>query len=66
VCVCVCVCVSPDEHGVVRLLLLLLVLLADVQRGEVDAQQLSDSLAAVDVTVLIQHLAGARPHNSNT
>lgn len=52
-----CECWSvPCEHGVVRFLLFLLVLLTHVQGCQVDAQQLSDSLSAVDVPVLVQHL----------
>ena len=49
---------SPGKHRVVWLLRLLLVLLADVQRGQVHAQQLGDALSAVDVSVLIQDLQG--------
>lgn len=49
----------PGEHGVVRLLLFLLVLLTHIQRGQVDAQQLGDALAAVDIAILVQDLEDA-------
>lgn len=46
----------PCEHRVVWRLLLLLVLLTHIQGGQIDTQEFSDSLPAVDVSILIQNL----------
>lgn len=53
----------PGKHRVVGLLLFLLVLLTHIQRGQVDSQQLSDTLPAVDVAVLVQNLEEASQVN---
>lgn len=53
----------PGKHRVVGLLLFLLVLLTHIQRGQVDSQQLSDALPAVDVAVLVQNLEEASQVN---
>lgn len=53
----------PGKHRVVGLLLFLLVLLTHIQRGQVDSQQLSDALPAVDVAVLVQNLEEASEVN---
>lgn len=46
----------PAEHGSVGFRLLLVRHGADVQRGQVHAEQLCDPLSAIDVTVFVQHL----------
>lgn len=53
----------PGKHRVVGLLLFLLVLLTHIQRCQVDAQQLSDTLAAVDVAILVKDLEEASQVN---
>lgn len=46
----------PGEHGGVWFRLLLVRQGADVQRGQVHAQQLRYPLSAIDVTIFVQHL----------
>lgn len=49
-------CTVPCEHRVVWRLLFLLVLLAHIEGGQIDTQEFSDALPAIDVPVLIQDL----------
>lgn len=53
----------PAEHGGVRFGLLLVCHGADVQGGQVHAQQLRDPLPTVDVAVFIQHLQMRRKYS---
>lgn len=46
----------PSKHRVVWLLLFLLMLLTHIQRGQINTQEFSNSLSAVNVSVLIQNL----------
>lgn len=46
----------PSKHRVVWLIMFLLMLLTHIQRGQINTQEFSNSLSAVDVSVLIQNL----------
>lgn len=46
----------PGKHRAVWLLLFLLMLLTHIQRGQIHTQKFSNSLSAIDVSVLIQNL----------